>query len=448
MKSLELLPTEENLMLAYEDDYIGRNTDIHYFFEILNSIDDCCIIALDGKWGSGKTFFVKQTKMLLDAFNDFVDTDKVEQKNKTKNIFNRRKSQDCEIAIKSQVSVYYDAWENDNDDDPLLSLIFEIAKSLNTDFEISEGKDFSKLLLNIFELFTGKNIENIVEFLKKGEDPFLKLKSDRSLIKEINAFLDLVLVEKGDRLVIFIDELDRCKPSYAVKLLERIKHYFQHANVTFVLSINSLELQHTIKQYYGLDFDAYKYLDRFFDLKLPLPKADLNMFYSSIGYQVSSKTTDIFTNAVINYFNFEMREIAKYIRLMNIVTGKNISYTENFRFCFSGIVPIIIGLRIHNINMYYDFIEGRNDTILQDIFLTNRSRWMESKLLDNNEYMLSDYDKNKILKEKIHKLYDALFNEQYITIYKKNIGSITIDKTLKNDLFKVISLLSPYSDYT
>ncbi len=62
MKSYELKPTPENLLNTFLEDIISRNTDIFRFIDILNSIEDCCSIALDGNWGCGKTFFVKQTQ--------------------------------------------------------------------------------------------------------------------------------------------------------------------------------------------------------------------------------------------------------------------------------------------------------------------------------------------------------------------------------------------------
>ena len=70
--------------------------------------------------------------------------------------------------------------------------------------------------------------------------------------------------ERGNKLVIFIDELDRCNPAYAVKLLEQIKHYMEDDRIIFVFSVNINQLQHTIKHYYGNNFNATKYLDRFF----------------------------------------------------------------------------------------------------------------------------------------------------------------------------------------
>ena len=61
-------------------------------------------------------------------------------------------------------------------------------------------------------------------------------------------------------MLFFIDELDRCKPSFAVHLLEQLKHYISDERITFVFSVNLEQLQHTIKHYYGINFDSGRYL--------------------------------------------------------------------------------------------------------------------------------------------------------------------------------------------
>lgn len=63
-------------------------------------------------------------------------------------------------------------------------------------------------------------------------------------------------MKKLTRIIIFIDELDRCKPSYAVRLLEQIKHYMCDERITFILAVNTAQLQHTIRHFYGSEFDA------------------------------------------------------------------------------------------------------------------------------------------------------------------------------------------------
>ncbi|MES2670574.1 MAG: P-loop NTPase fold protein [Pseudomonadota bacterium] len=72
---------------------------------------------------------------------------------------------------------------------------------------------------------------------------------------------------------VFVDELDRCRPSYAIALLEEIKHIFGMSNVCFVVSMNLGQLSHSVRAVYGPGFDAEHYLKRFFDqtFAIPLP---------------------------------------------------------------------------------------------------------------------------------------------------------------------------------
>lgn len=76
-------------------------------------------------------------------------------------------------------------------------------------------------------------------------------------------------------LVIFVDELDRCRPDYAVELLERIKHLFAVENLLVVLSVDTQKLGHAASQVIGFSpKDTDGYLRRFIDLDYRLPEAD------------------------------------------------------------------------------------------------------------------------------------------------------------------------------
>lgn len=72
-------------------------------------------------------------------------------------------------------------------------------------------------------------------------------------------------------LIFFIDELDRCRPSYAIELLERVKHVFDVPNMVFVLSIDKKQLEAITAAVYGERIDAPEYLRRFIDLEYSLP---------------------------------------------------------------------------------------------------------------------------------------------------------------------------------
>lgn len=141
MKSLELKATYENLIKTLKNDAISRNENIFHFVNILNSIDDSCSIALDGGWGSGKTFFVKQVQLVLEAYNDFVTFENKNDKEIIKTLYTCfSKFQE----IEPQMCVYYDAWENDNDDDPMMSLVYTIMKSVEKCVELEKILTFPK----------------------------------------------------------------------------------------------------------------------------------------------------------------------------------------------------------------------------------------------------------------------------------------------------------------
>ena len=139
MKSLELIPTQEVLLDTFTRDSVGRSDLVLRLAEMINEIDGHYAIAIDSKWGNGKTFFVKQVKLVLDSFNSFgVQTLSEEEKSAiTGYIQSDKRRRAKPIEFEPQVCVYYDAWENDNDDDPVMSLIYCILGSVQEAYLIS-----------------------------------------------------------------------------------------------------------------------------------------------------------------------------------------------------------------------------------------------------------------------------------------------------------------------
>lgn len=456
MKSLELQPTYENLINTFVEDSIGRNSDIVSFADILNSLDEGCAIALDAKWGAGKTFFIKQTKMILDAFNDFIPS--FDEDDKAAIVtFCDKEHRNNPVEYSSQVSVYYDAWANDNDEDPILSLVLSILESLDADFSFVQGTSVLTKAAAVLEFFTGKSYVSLLEGLK-GENPLDVIQNSKDIENLIKEFLDALLCERGDRLVIFVDELDRCKPDYAVRVLERIKHYFSNDRITFVFAINSLELQHTIKKYYGESFDASRYLDRFFDLRVSLPPIDKKLFYNSIGFNDSSNYYyDMVCRIVIEKFDFSLREIAKFIRLTKIAAYKPTHEEKNsfhfsdglgFKFCLFYFVPIMIGLRIRDTSKYENFITGRDFSPVEEVINSIDSNCF-SKLLSTDE-TFDTKDSSMTLvtaKEKVYQVYEAVFITEYdYRKYQTDIGDYSFNSGLKEELIKISGLMSKYAD--
>lgn len=453
MKAYDLTPTHDNLMKTFTEDTIDRNNDVLRFTTILNAIEDSCSIALDGKWGSGKTFFVKQTKMVLDAYNDYMKALDPNDKVKIKEICSKFMKTHS-LELQPQVCVYYDAWENDNDDDPILSLVYTILNNVDTDFSFKDTSCL-KIAAGIMEVFSGRNWTQMIESFKSN-NPLKKIQESKEVELLVQEFLNSLLPERGNRLIIFVDELDRCKPSYAVRLLERIKHYFSNDQITFVFSVNANELQHTIRKYYGNGFDGTKYLDRFFDLRVTLPPANLQYFYQSLNFSDRRYKFDIVCSAVIKVYHLELREIAKYIHLTKIAAyapTHNHFYPFNFaeeqaiQFCLLYVIPIIIGLKVSDAQKYTDFIEGRDYSPLIEVANAVNAHLFEELLNQDETYNAKDSTKTVVtIEEKLKEVYVALFD----TIYgsDKNyidIGNFRFEERTKELLLKTSGLLSDYT---
>ncbi len=453
MKRKDLQPTMDNIKQTFIDDTIGRNKDLLSFIQILCSIDDNYSIALDSSWGSGKTFFVKQVKMIFDSSNAF-GYDSVEEKDEILQVWNEL-SKDVDISVNSNVTIYYDAWKNDCDEDPIYSLIYQILLNTNNNEGLNKKITFDDVLAaagKITEAISGINPNEIAESLK-SKSYLAELIEKKSIDDRIKEFIDSILPEHGDRLVIIIDELDRCNPKFAVKLLERIKHYFYNDRITFVFSVNLAELQQTIKHYYGENFNAGKYLDRFFDLRISLPPVNSNKYYKSIGFYNSSDVMDKSISFVISKYDLQLREIAKFITIVRAATSeyeiiKDVLFPETKQFLLQVVVPMAIGLKLTDPCKYSDFAGGKNSSPLKDFY-------SDSETLNNVSYfLLMLYDSGSDLNftddppayilafhHELDRFYNLFFNSQS----EQKIGICTIRNTDREFFFNVMSLLSKES---
>lgn len=461
MTKFELQPTYENVLDTFEKDILNRNIDVLRFTELLNSFEDSVSIALDSQWGSGKTFFVKQVKLVLDAFNAHVDHPNAKDKERICEIWGRIKTS-SKPDLQPQISVYYDAWENDNDEDPILSLIYLILQSASVNFSFSKTPGFLKIASSIAEAMSGKSVVAIHDALQK-EDPMEHIRTAKNLQEQIAKFLDSLLAERGNRLVIFVDELDRCNPAFAVKLLERIKHYFSNDRITFVFSVNIAELQHTIRKHYGDEFNATRYLDRFFDLRIDLPPAKMEHLYDIIGLN-GDYTYEEVCKAIIKQNHFSLREIFKFQRMAKAAAYEpmhnDAQYDFTFPsggatyFCLMFLVPIMIGLKISDHSRYDAFVTGKDSSPLCEFFLTTTvGTRIRNSLLADNEYFDTEEPSHKSIpvkiEDKLGKLYNALFIQQYSShIYEVRIGKMSFNNQSRDVLLRAVSTLSNYSNYS
>lgn len=226
-------------------------------------------------WGFGKTFFLKGL---------------------------------AETLREKHPVVYFDAWQTDFSEDPLVALVSELlaalskpvnssalSKKLNTLKSNTQGLiKFTYSVAAYIATFKGIDLPNI--------DPVLALKTEQVLddhqkrkkaITDFKQALTELINEvtfKSEHanettpannpspiappLFIIIDELDRCRPTYAIQLLESVKHIFGVKGLYFIFGTNLDELAHSVKAVYGQSFGAEAYLKRFFDFEFLLPEPD------------------------------------------------------------------------------------------------------------------------------------------------------------------------------
>lgn len=263
-----------------------------------------------------------------------------------------------ELNNNNYVCVLFDAWKNDFTADPLIGVIATIETQLRelvcqNEKSLVTGQGVLGALKTVAKLgavITGKwalgeaGLSMVADLAEKGMG---EVEKEYSSVKEHKARLDYIekfkealksLVEQIEKwggeknlpLFIFVDELDRCRPTYAIEVLENIKHLFDVNGVYFVIATDLSELAHSVKAVYGEGFDAAKYLKRFFDLDFllaePSKVAFIDNLFQQRGYdKFATKvttpfdsfegTTDAYPNmlnafrAVCDLFNLRLRDI-------------------------------------------------------------------------------------------------------------------------------------------
>ena len=242
MLKTELELNEENLKKTIEENILKRNSQLIMLAKLLATVKENLTISIDGKWGSGKSFFIKQFKYLVENIDDYTDNKIITDESKP--IFRK--------LNRENLIVYYNAWENDMHTNPLKSLIYNILNDYpKIKDQITNFKDFSKVLKSFlrdflysasFEYFDINNIDKLNNFDDLAEE----IKTIEEVKTAFNKLINEILGEKK-RLILIIDELDRCRPTFAVEMLETIKHFYTNEKITIIVSTNNIELSNTIK---------------------------------------------------------------------------------------------------------------------------------------------------------------------------------------------------------
>ncbi|TLX45598.1 hypothetical protein C1E24_18115 [Pseudoalteromonas phenolica] len=144
----------------------------------------------------------------------------------------------------------------------------------------------------------------------------------------MNEFIRFISKGEQAKAFILIDELDRCRPSYAIEMLEIIKHFFETPNFVFVVATDTKQLSHSIKAVYGSGFNGEEYLTRFFNRTASIPKGDLSGFIKgclektsilenlNIGLAIPNFRHNMDSKGTISKNDLEIEELTQNLMLI------------------------------------------------------------------------------------------------------------------------------------
>lgn len=401
MKRATLEATDENILQSIkEQEQNGtRNTEIKDFIEALELIEGNMFISLDARWGEGKTFYVRQIEKTLEyqTMKNFSIDDTQDELDKMKLYFTGTTLEEIDLKH-SYLPVYYNAWLYDNHGDPLMSLLYVIVKKCGIWIDSKLTKDKTEKLkdliksvqvsLGMFSIGGDKVIDSFIE-----KDIFKDIQLAEDIRQKVKEIFNEIIEEQTQKLVIFIDELDRCKPSYALEMLERIKHYFDDDRIIFIVSVNKEQLTHTISNYYGNGFDSTGYLNKFFDINAYLPPVDRKN-QEFLSQYSNCRHLNEMVEALASYYKLSFRDALIYKERMVILdaaeTNRIISDESVKGLCASIFVPLIVILDMKDSEEKVRFNNGESKMLeqIKDIsaikYLCGSLGWREA-LEDRNE---------------------------------------------------------------
>lgn len=258
---------------AFAESFTGTEWLADSLLGIVQNSNLGCTVALNGAWGTGKTTFLTMWRQYMED--------------------------------NGYKTVYLNAWETDWAEDPLIAIVACVSDACADNPSNKESladvkklaKNFKKdpmslivpLVKAIVQGVTNVDLSEIQEEANAISDKAFDSAIDSFKAKERSMAQFKKALEKlawnvnqestQKSLVFIIDELDRCKPDYAVRMLEVLKHLFSVPNIFFICEVDRKHIEDSIRGYYGSDrLDATEYLRRFFDLEVDLPAPDYKKF--------------------------------------------------------------------------------------------------------------------------------------------------------------------------
>jgi len=238
----------------FRNDTLNRRGHVEAFCSVLTAIEGPAVVLLNGSWGSGKTAFARMSAALLRA-------------------------RGVQVAE-------FNAWQQQHTRQPLVDLVSAISEEITN----PQTQQMKKLAVALTWQLAKTATQGLIDrdALVGHDIPASGVWADtRDLIDSFTEQIEKAAAPEGSALVVFIDELDRCRPTYALELLEIVRHLFSVGSITVVVGINRDALCQAVGSLYGDHFDTDRYLRRFTDLRVDLPTPtppNLQTFFNALLY--------------------------------------------------------------------------------------------------------------------------------------------------------------------
>lgn len=276
-------PITQMNISTFSDDLLGLEEFSKRLEKFIDTehefVDGGLVIALSSKYGSGKSTFLNMWRSALIA------SDK----------------------IPNRTVISLNAWESDYIGDPLFSIVsslvhaFEGNKKVTKDL-MEAAKDLAWMGVSVgsqlAQAFSGVNLTEAGEFAEKKRsnrketpiisDAFSVFEKRREAMISLKKSIQKLIESESKGILFLVDELDRCRPDYAITYLEVIKHIFDIKGAVFVLAADRKQLENSAKTAFGRDLDFEEYYRKFIHREVSLPDINSNT-YSKIAKEYIQK---------------------------------------------------------------------------------------------------------------------------------------------------------------
>lgn len=255
----------------------------------------------------------------------------------------------------------------------------------------------------------------------------------------------------GTPLIIFVDELDRCRPDFAIEVLERIKHVFNVENIIFILGIDKEALSNSVKSIYGENTKINGYLSRFIDLEVNLEPSKFEdvqyikyLFEDerykfneiSIRFNLDFGQFIIVCTNIISAFEFPFRELEKLItKLYFILSSFNVDGYD------LSILLYMLSLSLKNREKFNDVIDG--SVSIMEVFNSNKNEHINDDICYSMAILLLIFDEP--IESIDHLMFEKSDKDYVKSCFDRQLSSAPYFKRRFNEIIKAIKNSTNYS---